>query len=141
MSTIAYVLHNPLDNAEAPLTNYEPTELAEAQANGLVIIAIDEHGDRTIITNPDDVHKPDNTGIQVVLPAYVDQRMTALDAILDAIDTILTSATTTTRSRTALNNTATTTTEPATTPIQAFHTALAAFKQLIADSDETNANQ
>lgn len=88
---IAYWAHDPINNNEGVITNFDISALKEAEANGIIIIAEYEDGTREKV-NAEDVTEPNiqDSGFFVfVTPQYVDTRTTAayeaIKSIADAI--------------------------------------------------------
>lgn len=84
--TTAYILHDPVANVEGRITDFDPAKLEEAETSGMVIIAEDNYGCRTIVQAAD-VREPEPVlnGIKLVAPPYVDTRMTAVVDVFDAL--------------------------------------------------------
>lgn len=88
---IAYWAHDPVNNNEGVITNFDTSALKQAEAHGFIIIAEYEDGTREKV-NAEDVTEPNiqDSGILVfVTPQYVDTRTTAayeaIKSIADAI--------------------------------------------------------
>ena len=88
---IAYWAHDPINNNEGVITNFDTSTLKQAEANGIIIIAEYEDGTREKV-NAEDVTEPNiqDSGFFVfVTPQYVDTRTTAayeaIKSIADAI--------------------------------------------------------
>lgn len=88
---IAYWAYDPINNNEGVITNFDPSTLKQAEANGFTIIAEYEDGTREKV-NAENVTEPNiqDSGLLVfVTPQYVDTRTTAayeaIKSIADAI--------------------------------------------------------
>ena len=88
---ITYWAHDPINNNEGVITNFDPSTLKQAEANGIIIIAEYEDGTREKV-NAENVTEPNiqDSGLFVfVTPQYVDTRTTAtyeaIKSIADAI--------------------------------------------------------
>ena len=88
---ITYWAHDPINNNEGVITNFDTSTLKQAEANGIIIIAEYEDGTREKV-NAEDVTEPNiqDSGFFVfVTPQYVDTRTTAayeaIKSIADAI--------------------------------------------------------
>lgn len=88
---ITYWAHDPINNNEGVITNFDTSTLKEAEANGIIIIAEYEDGTREKV-NAENVTKPniqDSDFFVFVTPQYVDTRTTAayeaIKSIADAI--------------------------------------------------------
>lgn len=83
---VAYLIHDPVANVEGYLTEFDKEELAKAEAQGMVIIAEDNNGGRSIV-HAGDVSEPSPAvnGIKVVAPSYVDKRTQAIVDVFDAL--------------------------------------------------------
>ena len=88
---IAYWAHDPINNNEGVITNFDTSTLKQAEDNGIIIVAEYEDGTREKV-NAEDVTEPNiqDSGFFVfVTPQYVDTRTTAayeaIKSIADAI--------------------------------------------------------
>lgn len=88
---IAYWAHDPVNNSEGVITNFDTSALKQAEANGFIIIAEYEDGTREKV-NAENVTEPniqDSGFLVFVTPQYVDTRITAayeaIKSIADAI--------------------------------------------------------
>lgn len=88
---ITYWAHDPINNNEGVITNFDTSTLKQAEANGIIIIAEYEDGTREKV-NAEDVTEPniqDSDFFIFVTPQYVDTRTTAtyeaIKSIADAI--------------------------------------------------------
>lgn len=86
MATIYYVAHDPLSNSEAVVTEYDSELLKKAAEGGIVFIAVDDDGSRSIVP-VDDVKEPENRegSFTIVQPIYVDDRVRAVVDVFDAL--------------------------------------------------------
>lgn len=88
---IAYWAHDPINNNEGVITNFDTSTLKQAEANGIIIIAEYEDGTREKV-NAEDVTEPNiqDSGFFVfVTPQYVDTRtIAAYEAIKSIADVI-----------------------------------------------------
>ena len=88
---IAYWAHDPINNNEGVITNFDISALKEAEANGIIIIAEYEDGAREKV-NAEDVTEPNiqDSGFFVfVTPQYVDARtIAAYEAVKSIADAI-----------------------------------------------------
>lgn len=88
---ITYWAHDPINNNEGVITNFDPSTLKQAEANGFIIIAEYEDGTREKV-NAEDVTEPhiqDSGFLVFVTPQYVDTRTTAVyEAIKSIVDAI-----------------------------------------------------
>lgn len=88
---ITYWAHDPINNNEGVITNFDTSTLKQAEANGIIIIAEYEDGTREKV-NAENVTEPniqDSDVFVFVTPQYVDTRTTAtyeaIKSIADAI--------------------------------------------------------
>lgn len=83
---VRYVAHDPIGNCEGYVTEFEPEILKRASDSGIIFIAIDDEGNRSIV-NVDEVKEPtnDDKPFIVVQPIYVDDRVKAVVAVFDAL--------------------------------------------------------
>ena len=87
MATILYYLaHDPISNSEAVLTEYDAELIKRADESGIVFIAVDDQGTRSIVP-ASDVREPENRDehFTFVQPLYVDDRMKAVVDVFDAL--------------------------------------------------------
>lgn len=84
--TLYYMLHDPIGNCEAMVTEYDEELINRAASNGMIFIAVDEDGNRTVV-QPEDVKEPinDDQPFTLVQPLYVDDRMKAVVDVFDAL--------------------------------------------------------
>lgn len=92
---IAYWAHDPVNNNEGVITNFDPSILKQAEANGFIIIAEYEDGTREKV-NAENVTEPniqDSGFLVFVTPQYVDTRTAAtyeaIKSIADAITPLI----------------------------------------------------
>lgn len=92
---ITYWAHDPINNNEGVITNFDTSTLKQAEANGIIIIAEYEDGTREKV-NAENVTKPniqDSDFFVFVTPQYVDTRTTAtyeaIKSIADAITPLI----------------------------------------------------
>lgn len=92
---ITYWAHDPINNNEGVITNFDPSTLKQAEANGFIIIAEYEDGTREKV-KAENVTEPNiqDSGFFVfVTPQYVDTRTAAvyeaIKSIADAITPLL----------------------------------------------------
>lgn len=80
------MLHDPIGNCEAMVTEYDEELINRAASNGMIFIAVDEDGNRTVV-QPEDVKEPinDDQPFTLVQPLYVDDRMRAVVDVFDAL--------------------------------------------------------
>lgn len=80
------MLHDPIGNCEAMVTEYDEELINRAASNGMIFIAVDEEGNRTVV-QPEDVKEPinDDQPFTLVKPLYVDDRMKAVVDVFDAL--------------------------------------------------------
>lgn len=87
METILYYLaHDPISNSEAVLTEYDAELIKRADESGIVFIAVDDQGTRSIVP-ASDVREPENRDehFTFVQPLYVDDRFKAVIDVFDAL--------------------------------------------------------
>lgn len=87
MATILYYLaHDPISNSEAVLTEYDAELIKRADESGIVFIAVDDQGTRSIVP-ASDVREPENRDkhFTFVQPLYVDDRFKAVVDVFDAL--------------------------------------------------------
>lgn len=88
---ITYWAHDPINNNEGVITNFDTSALKQAEANGFIIIAEYEDGTREKV-NAENVTEPniqDSGFLVFVTPQYVDARTTAVyEAIKSIADAI-----------------------------------------------------
>lgn len=84
--TLYHMLHDPIGNCEAMVTEYDEELISRAASNGMIFIAVDEDGTRTVV-QPEDVKEPtnDDQPFTLVQPLYVDDRMKAVVDVFDAL--------------------------------------------------------
>lgn len=84
--TLYHMLHDPIGNCEAMVTEYDEEFINRAASNGMIFIAVDEDGNRTVV-QPEDVKEPinDDQPFTLVQPLYVDDRMKAVVDVFDAL--------------------------------------------------------
>lgn len=84
--TLYHMLHDPIGNCEAMVTEYDEELINRAASNGMIFIAVDEEGNRTVV-QPEDVKEPinDDQPFTLVKPLYVDDRMKAVVDVFDAL--------------------------------------------------------
>lgn len=84
--TLYHMLHDPIGNCEAMVTEYDKELINRAASNGMIFIAVDEEGNRTVV-QPEDVKEPinDDQPFTLVKPLYVDDRMKAVVDVFDAL--------------------------------------------------------
>jgi hypothetical protein len=84
--TLYHMLHDPIGNCEAMVTEYDEELINRAASNGMIFIAVDEDGNRTVV-QPEDVKEPinDDQPFTLVQPLYVDDRMKAVVDVFDAL--------------------------------------------------------
>lgn len=85
-NTLYHMLHDPIGNCEAMVTEYDEELINRAATNGMIFIAVDEDGNRTVV-QPEDVKEPinDDQPFTLVQPLYVDDRMKAVVDVFDAL--------------------------------------------------------
>lgn len=84
--TLYHMLHDPIGNCEAMVTEYDEELINRAANNGMIFIAVDEDGNRTVV-QAEDVKEPinDDQPFTLVQPLYVDNRMRAVVDVFDAL--------------------------------------------------------
>lgn len=84
--TLYHMLHDPIGNCEAMVTEYDEELINRAANNGMIFIAVDEDGNRTVVQT-EDVKEPinDDQPFTLVQPLYVDDRMKAVVDVFDAL--------------------------------------------------------
>lgn len=84
--TLYHMLHDPIGNCEAMVTEYDEELINRAASNRMIFIAVDEDGNRTVV-QPEDVKEPinDDQPFTLVQPLYVDDRMKAVVDVFDAL--------------------------------------------------------
>lgn len=98
---IAYWAHDPINNNEGVITNFDTSTLKQAEANGIIVIAEYEDGTREKVNaeNVTEPHIQDSGFFVFVTPQYVDARTTAtyeaIKSIADAITPMIPAALTT----------------------------------------------
>lgn len=87
---IYYVAHDPLGNTEQQVAEFDPALLAEAERAGIIFIAVDADGSRTIVPACDVAPPESHEGsISLVQPVYVDDRIDAVLGVFDALQTVM----------------------------------------------------
>ena len=87
---IYYVAHDPLGNTEQQVAEFDPALLAEAERAGIIFIAVDAGGSRTIVPACDVAAPQSHEGsISLVQPVYVDDRMDAVLGVFDALQAVV----------------------------------------------------
>lgn len=87
MSRVLYhMAHDPVGNSESVLTEYDAELIARASEKGIVFVAVDEDGGRTVVP-PEDVTEPvlEDQPITLVQPSYVDDRIASVIDVFDAL--------------------------------------------------------
>lgn len=86
MATIYHIAHDPVSNSEAILNEYDQERINKAAESGIVFIAVDEQGSRSIVP-ASEVVEPDANSDQFIFvqPVYVDDRMKAVIDVFDAL--------------------------------------------------------
>lgn len=81
-----YMAHDPISNTEGVVTEFDQELINRVAESGIIFIAVDESGERSIV-EPDDVTKPVNEDdcYVFVQPQYVDERTQATVAVFDAL--------------------------------------------------------
>ena len=79
--TLYHMLHDPIGNCEAMVTEYDEELINRAANNGMIFIAVDEDGNRTVVKEPINDDQP----FTLVQPLYVDDRMKAVVGVFDAL--------------------------------------------------------
>lgn len=85
---VQFLLHDPIGNVEAQITNFNKDYLESAAAVGMIFIGVKSDGSRKIVT-PDEVKEPKIAamgGFPIVLPSYVDAKV---DEIMEIIQQLL----------------------------------------------------
>lgn len=84
--TLYHMLHDPIGNCEAMVTEYDEELINRAASNEMIFIAVDEDGNRTVVQQ-EDVKEPinDDQPFTLVQPLYVDDRMKAVVDVFDAL--------------------------------------------------------
>lgn len=89
---IQYVIHDPIANVEEILQNFDKEWLQKAEEGGLIFVAVHSDGARSIV-KACDIEEPltfaNQGGVELVLPAYVDERTEATVACFDALASIV----------------------------------------------------
>ena len=87
---VRYIAHNPIENMEGYITNYDADLLSQLEAGGTLIIAEYNDGSREVVKAAD-VKEPDPSldGITLATPSYVDERTEATVAVFDALAAIV----------------------------------------------------
>lgn len=81
-----YLLHDPIGNTEAEIAEFDTQKLQAAEDRGAIFIAVYSTGERKVVKAADiDEPLPRMHGIQLVAPAYVDDRMVAVADVFDAL--------------------------------------------------------
>ena len=83
---VRYVAHDPIGNCEGYVTEFDPEILKRASDGGIIFIAIDDEGNRSVV-GVDEVKEPvnDDKPFIVVQPVYVDDRFKAVVDVFDAL--------------------------------------------------------
>ncbi|MFR3058457.1 MAG: hypothetical protein ACLTMI_00250 [Collinsella sp.] len=86
MAILYYLAHDPISNSEAVLTEYDAELIKRADESGIVFIAVDDQGTRSIVP-ASDVREPENRDehFTFVQPLYVDDRFKAVVDVFDAL--------------------------------------------------------
>ena len=86
MAILYYLAHDPISNSEAMLTEYDAELIKRADESGIVFIAVDDQGTRSIVP-ASDVREPENRDehFTFVQPLYVDDRFKAVVDVFDAL--------------------------------------------------------
>lgn len=81
-----YMAHDPISNTEGVITDYDSELLSDAAKNGIIFIAVDSNGGRSVVSS-DEVKPPQNQdqSFVVVQPEYVDDRLRAVVNVFDAL--------------------------------------------------------
>lgn len=86
MAILYHLAHDPISNSEAVLTEYDAELIKRADESGVVFIAVDDQGTRSIVP-ASDVREPENRDehFTFVQPLYVDDRFKAVVDVFDAL--------------------------------------------------------
>lgn len=87
---VSYMAHDPVGNCEGQLTDFTQSSLIDAEAQGIVFIAVYDDGSRSVVRAADIV-KPAQEGQEFtfVMPVYVDKRTKATVECFDALAKIV----------------------------------------------------
>ena len=88
--TLYHMLHDPIGNCEAMVTEYDEELINRAASNGMIFIAVDEDGNRTVV-QPEDVKEPinDDQPFTLVQPLSLDDRMNSVVALFDPLSSLV----------------------------------------------------
>lgn len=82
----AYLLHDPVENAEGVISEFDTEKLQKAEEEGAVFLALYSSGRRAIVKAAEIVEpEPMMNGVVLVKPEYVDDRMAAVVDVFDAL--------------------------------------------------------
>lgn len=81
-----YLLHNPVENTEGVISEFDTEKLQKAEEEGAVFLALYSSGRRAIVKAAEIVEpEPMMNGVVLVKPEYVDDRMVAVVDVFDAL--------------------------------------------------------
>ncbi len=128
-----YMAHDPISNTEGVITEYDQDTIKSAADSGIVFIAVDSDGARSIVS-AEEVKEPESkdSNFVIVQPQYVDDRMKAAISVFDALGSaVFPSADAETQSANGVRKAA-----RAITPEAAFESALEALKKIVFGGDD-----
>lgn len=81
-----YMAHDPITNTEGVVTEYDQDLLRKAEESGIIFIAVDSNGERSVVKSGD-VKPPEHQdeSFIIVKPEYVDYRVKAVVDVFDAL--------------------------------------------------------
>ncbi len=130
-----YMAHDPISNTEGVITEYDQDTLRKAADSGIVFIAVDSDGARSVVT-AEEIKQPENKdeSFVIVQPSYVDDRIQAVINVFDTLEgtmfpTVEASSSTDMLSASAVRK------APKISPEAAFKNALAALKDIALGDD------
>lgn len=131
-NAVRYAAHDPVGNCEAYVTEFDPEIISRAAASGIIFIAIDEEGNRSVVP-ASDVREPsrDDQQFTIVQPQYVDDRMAAVVDVFDALQAVMLS-----ESMALAADGADETTDAAPRdPLEVFFEKIAALREIVKERD------
>lgn len=126
---VCYMAHDPVANCEGQLTDFTSATLIDAEAQGIVFVAVYDDGTRAVVRAADIV-PPSMQGQEFtfVMPVYVDERTSATVECFSALAEIVNPSVATQAADDAESGQK--------DPIERFMTALANLKALESDGGD-----
>lgn len=86
MRIVRYMLHDPVQNVEGVIQDYDVPALEEAERGGCLVIAVGEDGQRSVVpASTVRAPEPMVEGVRIATAEYVDARARAVLSCLEAL--------------------------------------------------------